>query len=251
MINFPHFDIAYQTDAGCKRGGEPNQDRVLVLPADDARRQPPLLVVADGMGGHVGGAVASQKVVDAVGDHYRQAKPGRDPLMLLRDCLEAALEALRTHARMNPELEAMGSTVVAAILEAGHAAIANIGDSRAYLIHEQEMTQVSFDHSLVGEQLRLKIITPLEARDHPRRNRLTQALSPRRTTLKHHICQVPFVKGDTLVLCSDGLWGVIPETLLQKVATDLTPGEAVKELVQLAIDSGGPDNITVILARHA
>jgi PPM family protein phosphatase len=103
----------------------------------------------------------------------------------------------------------------------------------------------------VGEQVRLKIITPMEARDHPRRNRLTQALSPRRATIKPHICQVPFVKDDTLVLCSDGLWGVIPETLLHSVVNDLPPEEAVKKLVQLAIDSGGPDNITVILARHA
>ena len=251
MNRLPEYDIAFLTDPGRKRRGDPNQDSVLVLPADETRDLAPLLVVADGMGGHVGGAVASQKVVEAIAARYRQARPREDLLLLLGECLETALEALRLHAEQDPSMASMGSTAVMAVLEEEQVTVANVGDSRAYLIHGREMSQVSFDHSVVGDQVRLKIITPLEARSHPKRNRLTQSLSPKRTAIKPHICQVPFDKDDTLVLCSDGLWGVIPEAMLQAVANDLPTGEAVQKLVQLAINSGGPDNITVILARHA
>ncbi len=245
------FDIASLSDAGSKRGNEPNQDSMLVLPADDVQGFMPLVVVADGMGGHVGGAVASRKVVETIAARYRQSHPGDDPLVLLGDLLQYVQEALRKHAGQNPELASMGSTVVLAILGDGHASVANVGDSRAYLIHGGNMTQVSLDHSVVAEQVRRKIISPREAHSHPLRNRLTQSLSPRRSEIIPHIVQVPFTRGDTLVLCSDGLWGVIPEAMLQVVANELPLVEACKKLVQLAMDAGGPDNITVILARHA
>ena len=244
------FDIAYLTDAGRKRGNEPNQDSLLVLPAEADRRLMPLILVADGMGGHVGGAVASRMVVEAIVARYQQSPPGEDPLVLLGDCLQSAVEALRLHADQNPQLASMGSTVVLAILGDGRASVANIGDSRAYLIHEGNMTQVSLDHSVVAEQVRRNIISPQEAHSHPLRNRLTQSLSPRRAEIIPHIVQVPFTGDDTLVLCSDGLWGVIPEAMLQVVANELPPAEACRKLVQLAMDAGGPDNITVILARH-
>ena len=245
------FDIANLTHAGNKRGNEPNQDSVLVLPAEEDRGLMPLVIVADGMGGHVGGAVASRMVVEAIAARYRQSHPGDDPLVLLEDCLQYAVEALRLHADQNPELTSMGSTVVLAVLGDGHASVANIGDSRAYLIHEGTMTQVSLDHSVVAEQVRRKIISPKEADSHPLRNRLTQSVSPRRVEIIPHIVQVPFTRDDILVLCSDGLWGVIPEAMLQVVANELPPAEACRKLVQLAMDAGGPDNITVILARHA
>ena len=243
------YEIAFQTDTGCKRAGAPNQDSLLVLPADGTRGLPPLLVVADGMGGHAGGDVASRMVVEAMAARYRLAQPAEDPLVLLGECLQNSLEALQLHAKQEPGLSSMGSTVVAAILHDDHVTVANVGDSRAYLIHGLEMTLLSLDHSVVGEQVRLKIITEQEAREHPLRSRLTQSISPKRTTLKPHICQVPFGEDDTLVLCSDGLWGVIPESMLQSAATELPPGEAARTLVQLAIDHGGPDNITVIVAR--
>lgn len=250
MDLYPDFDIAVLTDPGRKRGGDSNQDSVMALPADPARGISPLLIVADGMGGHVGGAIASQKVVEAIAGRYRQARRGEDFLLLLGDCLQAALEALQQHAAIEPSLVSMGSTVVLAVLEEGQAWVANIGDSRAYVIHGREMTQVSFDHSVVGDQVRAGLITPLEARSHPKRNRLTQSLSPKRTTIKPHICQVPFERDNTLVLCSDGLWGVIPEAMLHAVANDLPPGEAAEKLVDLANSSGGPDNISVIIARR-
>lgn len=250
MDLIPDYDIASLTDPGRKRRGDPNQDAVLVIPADAARGLPPLLVVADGMGGHVGGAIASQKVVEAIADHYHQACHGSDFLILLGECLQAALEALQLHAATDPSLASMGSTAVLAVLDQGQVTVANIGDSRAYLIHGRAMTQVSFDHSVVGDQVRLGLITPLQARSHPKRNRLTQSISPKRTGIKPHICQVPFDKDDTLVLCSDGLWGVITEAMLQAVANDLPAQEAVEKLINLAKNSGGPDNISVIIARR-
>ena len=244
------YEIASQTDPGRKRRGGPNQDAILVLPADAQRGMPPLLAVADGMGGHVGGAVASAKVIEAIAGHYNQARQGADMLLLLGECLQAALDALHRHAAGEPSLATMGSTIVLGVVTDGQVWVANVGDSRAYTIHGRVMTQVSFDHSFVAEQVRLGIITPLQARTHPRRNRLTQSLSPKRASFKPHICQVPFEKDDTLLLCSDGLWGVIPEAVIQAVANDLPPQEAVGKLVDLALTSGGPDNISVIIARR-
>lgn len=250
MVPLLEYDIAVLTDPGRKRRGDPNQDSVLALPADTANGLPPLLMVADGMGGHVGGAVASQTVIQAVADHYLKAPHNGDFLLFLGECLQTALQALRTRSQSEPSLDSMGSTIVLAVLDKGQAWVANIGDSRAYLIHGREMKQVSFDHSVVGDQVRAGLITTLQARSHPKRNRLTQSLSPKRPEIKPHICQVPFDKDDTLLLCSDGLWGVVPEAMLQAVANDLPPHKAVEKLVDLAKNSGGPDNISVIIARR-
>ncbi len=250
MDPIPDYVIAALTDPGRKRGGEPNQDQVLVVQADPAAGLPPLLVVADGMGGHTGGAVASQKVVEAIAERYRQAQKGADFLTLLNECLQAAFTALRAHAASNSSLTSMGSTAVLAVISGDQAYIANIGDSRAYLLHGRDMTQVSYDHSVVADQVRAGAITPLQARWHPKRNRLTQSITPKRSEIKPHICQVSFDKNDTLLLCTDGLWGVITEAMIQAVANDLPPQEAAEKLVNLAKNSGGPDNISVIIARR-
>jgi protein phosphatase len=250
MDPIPDYDIAALTDPGRKRRGDPNQDCVLVVPADAMRGLPPLLIVADGMGGHVGGMEASQKVVGAIAERYQQAHSGDDFLVLLNECLQAAFDSLRRHAAAKPSLTSMGSTAVIAAIDQGQAYIANIGDSRAYHLHGSDMTQVSFDHSVVADQVRAGAITPLQARSHPKRNRLTQSITPKRKEIKPHICQVPFGKDDTLLLCTDGLWGVVTEAMLQAVANDLPPQEAAEKLVKLALSSGGPDNISVIIARR-
>ncbi len=236
------FEIAALSDPGRKRGGAPNEDSLLL--------QPPLIAVADGMGGHAGGAIASRTVVESMGAYFTKSSAGADGMLLLDGCLQAALQALREHAASSPSLAAMGSTVVMAVLGRGQAYIANVGDSRAYLLHGREMTQVSYDHSVVAEQVRLGTVTPLQARTHPKRNRLTQSLSPRRGEVKPHICQVTMARDDSLILCSDGLWGVVPEVIIQAVVNDLPPSEAVRKLTDLALASGGPDNITVIIARR-
>ncbi len=293
------FDIGILSDPGRKRNAEPNEDSIHVLPADPERGLPSLLIVADGMGGYAGGAVASQKVVEAVIKRYSQAEDPSDLASLLGACLQAAFTALKVNAADHPELASMGSTAVLAIIQNNQVFVANVGDSRAYLIgkhpdqpdipsakeHGQkhkflffknwkgignslhgkkqrleeidssepvsEMQQLSYDHSVVADQVRAGLITPLQARWHPKRNRLTQSISPKRKEIKPYIAQFPFQENDTLILCTDGLWGVVPEAILQAIAQELPPQEAAEKLVSLANQNGGPDNISVIIARKS
>ena len=132
MISIPRPDlsIGLASDPGRKRIAEPNQDAVLVIPAEQGH--PPLLMVADGMGGHAGGAEASRLVVAAVASHYRRAGRIDDVPGLLRECLQFALDTLVDHVASHPELAAMGSTAVLAVPQAGQVVVANVGDSRAY-----------------------------------------------------------------------------------------------------------------------
>jgi serine/threonine protein phosphatase PrpC len=294
----PDFELGALSDPGRKRHTEPNQDTILVLPADQERGLPSLLIVADGMGGYLGGAVASQKVVETVAWRYRQAEDASDLPGLLEACLQAAFSALCVQSLEHPDLSSMGSTAVLAAILNGRVFVANVGDSRAYLVrgrsdsseapatsgvrrergsrfsriwsrirtlrgkrqaHEEtgtsgplpEMMQLNFDHSVVADQVRAGLITPLQARLHPRRNRLTQSITPKRKEIRPFHNQVPFEEDDTLILCSDGLWGVVPEAILQAIAMELPPQQAAEKLVSLANQNGGPDNISVIIARRA
>lgn len=244
---WPSWEIGKATHVGRKHQGEPNQDAMLVLPAEANR--PPLYLVADGMGGHAGGAEASRLVVESVVEHYRSVQFPADPASVLKDSLLHAHHALADHAASHPGLHAMGSTAVAAIMERGEVFTANVGDSRAYLLHEQTMTQLSVDHSVVGEMVRAGKMTPLEALQSKLRNRLTQSLSPLRQEVEPHLSRAAFADGDTLVLCSDGLWGVVTEAIVQAVALELPPQTAAEKLVQLTLARGAPDNVTVVIAR--
>jgi protein phosphatase len=294
--SIPDIETGAATDAGRKRRGEPNQDAILVLPAENGR--PPLFIVADGMGGHAGGALASKLVVETIVEHYCQAGNYRDLTVLLGDCLQRAHRALADRAAGQPEYSSMGSTAVLAVLQGGQVFIANVGDSRAYLIRDRQadsdaptlvrqsikprpiffsvrarlrrilggqqsrreknktvpevdlaMQQLSYDHSVVADQIRAGKLTPLQALRSPKRNRLTQSLTPRRKEINPFFRQALFSTGDTLLLCSDGLWGVVSEAIMQAVALELPPQEATEKLVALTLASGAPDNVSVIVAR--
>jgi serine/threonine protein phosphatase PrpC len=284
MIPTPRsdFEIGSASDPGRKRSSEPNQDSVLVIPAE--QDHPPLFMVADGMGGHAGGAEASQLVVAAVASRYRRSGTIEDLPAVLRECLQFALDTLVDHAAGHPDLASMGSTAVMAVPQGGQIVVANVGDSRAYLLRyasvpvatlppaprrfrlfnwsrrkdppivEEEtrvdVSQLSYDHSVVADLVRAGQLTPLQALTNPQRNRLTQSITPRRPDLVPYVNQYPFGAGDTLLLCSDGLWGVVPETTVAAIAMEFAPQLAANKLVQQAINYGGPDNISVIIVRH-
>jgi PPM family protein phosphatase len=244
---WPSWEIGKATHVGRKHQGEPNQDAMLVLPAE--ANHPPLYLVADGMGGHAGGAEASRIVVESVADYYRSVQFPADPALVLKDSLLHAHQALTDHVKDHPTLYTMGSTAVAAIIDGGEVFVANVGDSRAYLLHDQTMTQLSYDHSIVGEMVRAGKMTPVEALQSKLRNRLTQSLSPMRQDITPHLSRAAFGNGDTLVLCTDGLWGVVTEAILQAVALELSPQIAAEKLIQLTLARGAPDNVTVVISR--
>lgn len=244
------YEFGAASDPGRKRKGSPNQDALdLILPGprDDF---PPLLVLADGMGGHRGGELAGQLVIKAFRETFLYARHPSDNKELLQTCVAEAHRLLVERGRREPELASMGSTVVAALLEPEYLHVISVGDSRVYLVQKQEILQIGEDQSWVAEQVRAGILTAQEARTHPQRNRLSMALSARRSDVKPILADATIGLDDSVILCSDGLWGVLPETLIWAAVRELDPQQAADKLVALANASQGPDNITVIIARH-
>ncbi|MCK6539602.1 MAG: protein phosphatase 2C domain-containing protein [Anaerolineales bacterium] len=245
------FEIGFATDVGRKRSGEPNQDALeVVLPDSRGRWHPPLLIVADGLGKHMGGALASKLVVQAFKQEFVSAAHPADYLSLMERCAQKAHQAVRMQGAKDEKLANMGSTVVSATPFQGMLYVLNVGDSRAYILRGEKMIQVSQDQSWVAMQVKAGILTEQEARTHPSRNRLNMAITARRHEIKPHLAKEKLERDDIVVLCSDGLWGVIPETLIWAAASELPPKVAVKKLVSLANRSQGPDNISVIVARQ-
>jgi protein phosphatase len=241
------FEIGHASHTGRKRSGSPNQDYVKVV--QDANR-PPFLIVADGMGGHRGGAIASQVATDAMIALYRQPAPATKLGDLLKASVMAGHRALLERAVKEPELTDMGTTIVAAVLEPERITYINVGDSRLYIFRGRQVIQLSLDQSWVAEQIRAGIITPEQARTHPKRSHLMMSLSAKRANVTPHIGEAALEPDDIVLLCSDGLWGSVPENLILAVATEMTPQKASEQLINLANTSTGPDNITVIVARR-
>lgn len=247
-----NFQIGSALDVGQKRHGKANQDSIGISIPGWFNRRPPLLVLSDGMGAYGGGEVASKIAVDTLKKCYkanRTAQP--DYLKILETGVHVAHQRIIKKARSKKDLEWMGCTIVAVVLTESEIHLANVGDSRAYIVNQTEIRQISFDHSFVAEQVCLGLITELEARNHPKRNVLTLSLSARRETADPYLASVPWTEGDTLLLCSDGLWGPVTEQQIQTVLLEMAPQQAADKLVKLANTNGGPDNISVIISRHS
>lgn len=244
------IEIGSALDPGRKRISTPNEDYLRVIRPGLLNWRPTLLVLADGMGGYEGGAVASQLVVNTFSEVYLHSKIDRSPLQILQEGVSASLKALRQGADKDPDLSRMGSTVVAALLKGNTIYLLNVGDSRAYLINQKEVCQLSYDHSLVGEQLRQGLITEAQVRAHPRRNVLSMSLNAQRQSVDTFTGAFEWHPGDALVLCSDGLWGPVLEPQIQASVLDLHPQPAAERLVQQANANRGPDNISVIVAKY-
>lgn len=238
-------------NVGRTRFGKKNQDNLLIL-----KRRPlfPLLVLADGMGGYRGGEVASQLVIDSFTQTYKTIDKTLSKMDFLQVALLAAHEKVIKAASTISETTSMGSTVVAVGIDLKNSELnlVNVGDSRAYLLHANGVKQISYDHSEVAELIRSGALSEQDAITYKRKNVLTMSISANRSIggLKPYFAKVPFVKDSVLLLCSDGLWGSVPEALIHLVALEMRPQRAAEKLVQLANDFGGPDNISVIIARR-
>jgi len=245
------FEFGFASDRGRKRQRELNQDSIkVVLPGAQELWHPPLLLVADGLGGYYGGALASQLVVRTFEQEFKRAQhPSADYASLLRKCAQAAHQEIRAQGQKDSKLASMGSTVVAVTWAAQRLYLLNVGDSRAYLLREKNILQVSQDQSWVAEKVRAGIVTEQEARTHADRNRLTMAITAKRSRIESYTTEEPLEPQDIILLCSDGLWGVVPETLIRAAAVELPPQAAADKLIALANRNKGPDNISVVIAR--
>jgi protein phosphatase len=247
-LAFGNFLIGSACDVGRKR--DSNQDALGVFLPEEGIALPPMLVIADGMGGHHGGEIASRMVIEKFHEIYVQLQPPLNADWALRICVERTHQLLRERAAGNLELQEMGSTVVAAFLGEERVDVVNVGDSRAYILCGRQSLQISTDQSWVMDQVRAGMLTPSQARRHSKRNQLTMSLNPNRPVITPVLNSSPFEKEDILLLCSDGLWDVVPEAQWRKVVSECEPQEAAERLVALANQRGGPDNISVIVARR-
>lgn len=207
-----------------------------------------LLVVADGMGGHAGGDVASSVAIGHLA-RLDSDTPASDIVATLEKAvLEANQEILR-RARDEPQLAGLGTTITALLRTEGKFALAHIGDSRAYLLRDGETTQITKDHTFVQRLMDEGRLTPEEAERHPQRSVLMRVLGDVDADPELDLSLRPARPGDRWMLCSDGLSGLVSlETIGETLAEIEDPGDCADQLVQLALRGGGPDNITCIVA---
>ncbi|HMC51323.1 MAG TPA: PP2C family serine/threonine-protein phosphatase [Acidimicrobiales bacterium] len=214
---------------------------------DDAWDRGPLFVVADGLGGHAAGEVASRVAVEGMVAAWRAGSPG-PPNQALRTAARAANVAV-FDAALERGRRGMGTTLTALTLAGHDAFIAHVGDSRAYLVRGRECHQLTSDHSRVGELLRMRLITPEQAASHPARSMLTRSLGAEGVVQVDLVRQV-LEPGDRFVLCSDGLWDTVARAeIAQMVSAPARPGQAspadaARALVELALERKAPDNVT-------
>jgi PPM family protein phosphatase len=209
-----------------------------------------LLAVADGMGGAAAGEVASELAVMTVRNELARNSNSRIDRKQLTDAVVKANECIWQCSQQRQELRGMGTTLTAAVITDGSACIAQIGDSRAYLIRDGKITQVTKDQSLVQRLVDAGVLNTEEASTHPYRNVLSQALGGS-ATVKVEITEFPLQANDCLLICSDGLSNkVSDQEMLQIISESASINEASQRFIYEANRRGGEDNITVIIARY-
>ena len=241
--------IAQKSDVGLVRSE--NQDFAIVgISEDDATDhvRGKLMIVADGMGGHRGGATASRLAATIIKSEYLSSSNTESVQDALRHALESANARIFDEAQTNPELRGMGTTCSALVIRDGIAFVAHVGDSRIYLVRGDEVRQLTQDHSLVASMVREGLLTSKEAEVHPRRNVLQRSMGVAREVEIDVSAPLALEPLDTFILCSDGLHGLVKEAEMREVVR-LPIEEAAREFVQRAISRGAPDNVTVIVAR--
>ena len=246
----PGIEMASLTDVGRQRSN--NEDSYLYWEPDsddDFRRKGRLAVIADGMGGYEGGQEASRLAVETVRSVYDNAFGGT-PQDTLIQAMDAAHQNIQRFAQEHPQFHGMGTTCTALSIVGRELSFAHVGDSRLYLVRPETITRLTRDHSYVGRLVESGIVRSEDAESHPQRHILTAALGSGKDVLpdkpEHSIA---LEEGDTLVLCTDGLWSLIGEQDIARIIRSNTPAESCLALVKMALERGGPDNVTLLVLR--
>jgi PPM family protein phosphatase len=206
----------------------------------------PLFVVCDGMGGHAAGEVASRMAVETVLTHWTTTSP-TPTQQAVRTAIRQANAAVFA-ASLDVETRGMGTTCTALALSGREGYVGHVGDSRCYLIHHGACSQLTSDHSRVGEMLRMRLITPEQAANHPSRSQLTRSLGGA-PGCQVDIVRTPALKGDSFVLCCDGVWDVVSMHEIAQACALPTTAEAAERLIALSLERGAPDNVSVLVVR--
>lgn len=247
------FVVSGKTDIGVVR--QNNEDN-LYISQDDG-----LLLVADGMGGHASGEVASKITVDIMRDYFNGVKEGRqlqigpyqedlsEPTNRLGSAIRLANQAIYEAAQGNPLWHGMGNTIAATLITGNRLSIAHVGDSRVYLVREGSIEQLTDDHSFVSEQVKREIISKEQAKASEMKNVLTRALGVH-PEVEVDLEELSLLDGDMLLLCTDGLTGMVDDEEIFAITNTLhDPAAACEDLIARANQNGGKDNITVVIAE--
>jgi protein phosphatase len=233
--------VSAKSDIGLVR--PVNEDNYAVL-------IPELFVVADGMGGHVAGEIASKLALDTLMNCIKQGSPADNPFFLLEQGFLSANQTVFQESQSDPRYSGMGTTLTAVWIKGTSVYCAHVGDSRLYLYRQGQLCQLTKDHSLVWELARAGTISMEETRTHPQRNILTRAVGASES-VQTDFEQFEWVKDDVLLLCTDGLTNMLDDAQICAILTsDASLDMRLAELIEAAKKAGGFDNITVILLQN-
>lgn len=237
---------AFQTNIGRQRSQ--NQDRVAKFISEQG---PQLAVVADGIGGNQRGDLAAEMTIKSLGRDFIKNPPSNDDEAT--SWLTAQVQSINNQvlkkSKQKSSYQGMGTTLVAAIFYDHSMVVANIGDSRGYIMHDGLLTQITIDHSLVNELVKNGDLTEQEAARSPQKNIITRAIGIS-TKAEADVNCFPFNEGDQLLLCTDGLSNLVDNNQLTKVLNSSKPlDKKCSQLVKMANKAGGPDNITVLISQ--
>ena len=240
-------EVAGRTDKGRVRPG--NEDAFGLEPPTSplAKAHGTLLIVSDGMGGHAAGEVASNLAVETIKASYYRDDRSPSTGEAIRSAIASANSAIFDNAEQNATYTGMGCTVVVMVVQGSSLTVGHVGDSRGYLIRSGRAHQITRDHSWVAMQVAEGVLTPEQAEHHPNRSLLMRALG-RQPSVEIELGQHQLQAGDILLLCSDGLTGVVDDAEIGEYASRYAPQTAADQLVNLANQRGAPDNVTVVTA---
>lgn len=246
----PGIEACSLTDVGLQRAD--NEDSYLYWEPESEEefyRKGRLAVVADGMGGYEGGQEASRLAVETV-RHVYDRYSADDPQGALSTAFQTAHDTIQRYAFEHPQFHGMGTTCTALAIVGRQLFFAHVGDSRLYLVRGDMISRLTRDHSYVGRLVENGIVRSEDAESHPQRHILTAALGSGRDIFPHTPEQAVMLEdNDVLILCTDGLWSLVGDHDLTRVAQTKPLSEACIQLVKMALERGGPDNITVQMLR--
>jgi protein phosphatase len=245
-------DFSLAVGSTTNAAGRPsNEDAIIARPVPSPASlggESYLLAVADGMGGHTGGEVASKLAIDLLEDLFSREAP-EDVAQSLKQAYRRANEVIYSQAGPDAGEQRMGTTLVSAVVRGKYATIANVGDSRAYLIRARQVTQITQDHSVVGEQVAKGQLTEAQARKSPQRNLVTHALGLAEALDRRmpSIYELTLLPEDRLLLCSDGFFDVLqPDDYVSTVLAH-SPQDSALALASMAIERGTTDNVSAVV----
>jgi serine/threonine protein phosphatase PrpC len=246
----PGIELANLTDVGCQRDG--NEDSYgYAEPEEESQflRKGRLVLIADGMGGHAGGELASAAAVETVRATYL-ASLAEPPHAALVEAFQTAHQNIQDYVLEHPEYAGMGTTCIAAVVRDRELTYAHVGDSRLYLVRSCCISQLTEDQTVVNRMLREGLLTPQEAARHPERGVLTTALgASKMLEIEVPPAPITLLRGDVLLFCTDGLYDLVEDHEIAAAVHAGPPAAACRALVELAKSRGGFDNITVQILR--